>query len=214
MPGSFNVMEAFFRYDPPNSVFRILEERDHLVPFLEFLDFLTSGDCSEDVKAACEDIEEDIIYSFNLINDPDIIFSVDAGSEFAVAGVSLVRHGSEISILLLGGEKTDLGAKTEELKRNLKGSRAVPGREWLNADYESGNIAAVPLLENPEFWQVVVLTRLNIETMTQDVKYLLWDAGAAFTYLTDDVNVYLDENRNYILFELEKTSREVAERIK
>ncbi len=60
----------------------------------------------------------------------------------------------------------------------------------------------------------MVLTRLNIETMTQDVKYLLWDAGAAFTYLTDDVNVYLDENRNYILFELEKTSREVAERIK
>ena len=64
MPGSFNVMEAFFRYDPPNSVFRILEERDHLVPFLEFLDFLTSEDCSEDVKAACEDIEEDIILFF------------------------------------------------------------------------------------------------------------------------------------------------------
>src|SRR5258706_7904578 len=35
MPPSFNVMEAFFRYDAPSSVFRILEERDHLLSFLE-----------------------------------------------------------------------------------------------------------------------------------------------------------------------------------
>jgi hypothetical protein len=215
MPGSFNVMEAFFRYDPANSVFRILDESDHLISFMEFLDFLTSGDCPEDIRGVAENIEEDIIHSYNLTNDPGAItFSVDDGSEFAVGGVSLIRQGAEISILLLAGEKTDLKAKTESLKERLKGSLPAPGKEWLRGVFESADYSAVPLLENPEYWQVLVLTRLNVETMTQDVRYLFWDAGASFIQLTDDVNFFLDEQGNYILPEWQKSAREFAERIK
>ena len=214
MPGSFNVMEAFFRYEPVPSVFRILEERDHLLSFLEFVDFVTSGE-SGNPKDAIESIEEDVIYSYNLTDGPsDITFSVDAGSEFALGGVSLIRRGSELSILMLAGEKTDTAAQTENLKTDLAKTQIVQGREWLQERFESGQHEAVQLLGSKDYWQVLILSRLNIDSMTQDVRHLLWDAGASFLHLSDDIFVYLDRSGEFIKPEFEVTARKQAEKIK
>ncbi len=215
MPGSFNVMEAFFQYEPENSVFRIFDERDHIVSFLDFLDFITSGDGTDDMKVACEAIEDDIIYSYNLSNSPeDFTFSAEDGAEFAAGGFSLVRHGPEISLLILAGEKTDTKVKTEELRKKVPTIMPVPGREWLNEVLESGEHRAVEFLGNSAFWQVLLLTRLNVETMTHDVRYLLRDAGSSFLHLTDDVSLYLNERREYVLPELEKIAKQQAHEIK
>lgn len=213
MPASFNVMEAFFRYEPVPSVFRLLEERDYLVSFLEFVDFVTSGE-SGNTKDAIETIEEDVIYSFNLTDGPSTItFSVDAGSEFAVGGISLTRRGSELTILMLAGEKTDTAAQTEKLKIDLPQTQFVRGREWLKDTFKSGQHQAVPLLETKDYWQVLVLSRFNTDSMTQDVRHLLWDAGASFIHMSDDLFVYLDRNGEFMP-EFETTARQQSEKIK
>src|SRR6185369_457324 len=214
MPGSFNVMEAFFRYEPVPSVFRIFEERDHLLSFLEFVDFVTSGE-SGNPKDAVENIEEDVIYSYNLTDGPsNLTFSVDAASVYAEGGVSLIRRGSELSILMLAGEKTDTAAQTEKLKTDLPKTQAVRGREWLQETFKSGQHQAVQLLGTQDYWQVLVLSRLNIDSMTQDVRHLLWDAGTSFLHLSDDVFVYLDRSGNFIKPEFETTARKQTEKIK
>ena len=214
MPGSFNVMEAFFRYEPALSVFRILEERDHLLSFLEFLDFVTSKESGE-AKNAVESIEENVIYSYNLPDGPsEMTFSVDDGSQFVLGGVSLIRRGSELTFLILAGEKTDTVAQTEKLKDDLLRTQMVSGREWLQETFESGQHQAVRLFGAQDFWQVLVLSRLNIDSMTQDVRHLLWDAGKSFLHLSDDVFVYLDRSGEFIKPEFETTARLQSEKIK
>src|SRR5689334_2251796 len=127
MPASFNVMEAFFSYDPTLSIFRLLKERDHLLSFMEFLDFITSEQsCTP--EEAMESVEEDIIYAYNLTDGPtDMTFSVGTDSEFAVGGVSLIRRGDELNILMLAGEKTDTNVKTEQLKISVQQTRLIRG---------------------------------------------------------------------------------------
>lgn len=61
-------------------------------------------------------MEDGVIYSYDVINHPGAIrFSVNK-SEFGIGGVSLIRHGDEVSVILLAGEQTDLKLKSEELR--------------------------------------------------------------------------------------------------
>lgn len=212
MPSSFSVMEAFFDYVPALSLFKLRAERDNALSFMEFLDYMTSGDSPNDIKGAADSIEENIIYTYNVLNDPeDITFSTIAGPEYGVGGVSLIRHGHEITILLLAGEKTDLDAKTVELAEGHDVAVAY-GREGIEPD-KGLSREAVPLLGKPDFWQTLALTRFNLEDMTYDSRHVHWDAGNCFVVLTDDVSVFLDATGNFLKPEIEATFKKCRERL-
>lgn len=211
MPSSFNVMEAYFEFFPRINVFKIREERDHLLSFIEFLDYVTSGE-SENIIDAIEYLQENVIYSYNFINDPgEITFSVDEGGEYGVGGVSLIRHGTEISILLLAGEKADISMETEKLKDLPESS--VPGKEFIVPDKDKKR-EAVPLLGHKNFWKVIVLTRIDLENMTQNVRYFMRDIGNGYLTLTDDSEVFVKPTGEFISPDYEKCAKEIADEIK
>jgi len=193
LPASFNILEAFYEYKPEYMFFKLREERDHLFSFLEFLDYVTSGDFTDDARDVVECIEEGIIYSYNILNNPgDITFSIDNGTEFGVGGASFVRYGSEINVAMLAGEKTDVILESKKIQEGLSLAKPYPGRESLRPA-EDRKREAVPLMKNNDFWQTVFLSRFDLEDMTQNARYVLKDIGNGFMVLTDDINVFLDE---------------------
>ena len=218
MPASFNVMEAFLEYKPEYSMFRLRDEKEHLFSFVEFLDYVTSSDAVEDIRKVLQYIEEGIIYSYNVVNDPgEITFSINNGTEFGVGGASLVRYGSEVNILLLSGEKTDFAVASEELEKEISSmdKLMVPrGKESLRPA-DDRKREAVPLLGNNQFWQSIVLTRIDFEDMTQNVRYVMKDLGDSFRILTDDVDVFLDDlTGDFMDPSFEDVAKKVAKDIK
>jgi hypothetical protein len=207
MPTSFNLMESFFDYIPDCNYFRLRPETDYLISFPAFLDFVTSPDVPSSIYELDAHLADGQIYSFNVLNDPkEILFSIDEGREYAVGGVSLIRHGAELNILLLAGEKTSTSDKTKELRKDLKVVDTYPGKEGI-ASSDDRELEAVPLLGNPDLWQVVVLTRMDIRTMTNDVRYVLFDNGNSYAVATDDINVFLGRDGSFVKPDYEEIAK-------
>lgn len=191
MPSSFNVVEAFLEYTPAPSVFRLRKEIDHFVSYSSYLDYITSRDVEYDEQKALEYIEENTIYSFNFTEKPeDTLFSIDVNREFAVSGISMVRHGHEVSIILLAGLHTDTMKQSEELQRmDATSYKPAVGREDI-APADDLTTKAESLAGNKMFWRCLALSRIDYEHMTQGVRYILEDCGTRYNVITDDVDTF------------------------
>jgi len=199
MPSSFNVMEAYFDFVLDACYFKLLPEKDHLFSFLEFLDYVTSNNAPSNIGEVLQNLEDSIIYSYNITNSPgDITFSIDRGSEYGFGGVSLVRHGNEVCILLLAGQKTDLTERTKTLQGKIEGQPS-PGKESIKPADDKVR-EAVPLLGNRQFWQTIVLTRIDLEFNSMDVRYVLTDCGDHFRIESDDQNLWRRSAPPYDIF--------------
>ena len=214
MPSSFNVMEAFFEHRPELCFFRLRDEKDHLFSMPEFIDYVTSPDEVIDINETVDCMEEGVIYSYDTVTKiEDFTFSSNKSAEYAVAGVSLIRYGTEINMLLLTGEKTDLSEATKALKE-MEDVVHFTGRESIkpSADFKR---EAVPLLGSRDFWQTLVLTRFDLNDATQDVRYLMRDNGDGFSLKTDDINPFINPaSGKFDTEELKDVFKRVVEEIK
>lgn len=196
MPSSFNVMEAFMQFDWKYNYFSLRKENDHLLSFIEFLDFVTSNEL-EDIKEAIEYLEEGIIYSYNFINNPaDFIITSNNGAEYGICGASLVKYESEISIILLAGEKADLNKETEilsEIEETL--SRPQKGLIKPNPGLKR---EAVAIDEDNSMWKIIALTRIDVEDLTLNIRYIMKDIGNSYIVSTDDINSFVKSNGEFI----------------
>jgi len=209
LPSSFNVVEAFNKFITPSATFKIKEEKDYIFSFGDFLDFATSSELSNDLFAAKEAMQEEVIYSFNSIDDPeDFIFSTNDGDEFGVLSVSLIRHDNEVSVMLLGGQSCDLEEETKHLDfTKIKRFRNVKPADSLLAE-------AVPLIKGRNLWRTIVLVRLDLNSSTIDARYVYQDAGNRYIGITDDLDCFTDSQGNFIDEELEECLKDMEVRIK
>ena len=187
MPSSFNVMEAFYSYTPKLAIFKILPEKDHLFSSVQFLDFVTSRDAPSDFGQAASILENNVIYSYNVINDlSDITFSIEKGTKCAIGGVSIIRHDTEVSILMLAGQETDLSKQSDKL-RAMPVSDPYPGKEQITPA-EGLVRQAEALFGSSNFWKTLVGVRIDVSTATLDARYVLLDCGDSYIDYTDDLS--------------------------
>jgi hypothetical protein len=214
MPASFNAMEAFYQFAQDLCIFKLYPEKEHLFSSLQFLDYATSPNSPDDVREVLQSIEDSVIYSYNIINSPeDITFSTNDGIEYAIGGSTIIRHGTEVCVLLLAGQKTDLTERTRELAELPKGNY-FPGKELITPAEDLVR-EAVPLLGNKQFWQKLVLSRFDLETATFDVRYVLTDAGDHFRIETDDTSIFRQGIPPYdVLPEFEEEAKRQTNNIK
>ena len=212
MPTSFNIMEAFYEYIPKYNVFKIFDEKDNLLSFVEFLDYVTSPEFRDPFSDIRHYTEEEKIYSYNLTNSlDDFIFSSGEGTEFVVGGASIIRHANEVTILLLAGEKSDLTKLAKDIP-DFERLDKIPGKESIVPAKERKR-EPVSLFNDNRYLQILAIARLDIETLTIDARYLLKDYGDSFVVLTDDVSGFLNYQGKFIRPEYEETSKEIAKRI-
>jgi hypothetical protein len=220
MPSSFNVLRPFYYYDRDLLMFRLEAERDHLFSFSDFVDFATSSDAPHDPFEAARSIPVRSIHSFNNLDDPhDITFSTESGGEYGVGGVSFVCEGNELTVMIVGGRISHLEAETQLLDSPAPFEPSV-GR-WAIQPAENLKLEAAPLPGTQDMWKILAIARVDLKKRSEDVRYVLTDAGNRFLIDTDDPQI-LDEtlfgrpnlveekltrlNEMQVLFELCKTA--------
>jgi hypothetical protein len=198
MPSSFNTAEAFTRFLPDLSAFKLLPEVDHIVSFVDYLDFVTSDDDGLKDLAGLSFMEENVIYSYNGSHDPEeLTFQCLGASIFAVSGVSLVKHGTEVNVLMLAGQKCNLDEKTSELEAAFLNLQPTGHRQHIKPS-EDLHIEAVPLIEGTSLWKTIVMCRIDTIGFSIDVRYIAHDCGISFQSMTDDISVFLDSDGSFL----------------
>lgn len=197
MPSSFNTVEGFIRFIPNISVFKLLREIDHIVSFEDYLDFVTSDDDGLRDLEGAKFMDEDVIYSYNGSHNPEsLMFQCADSLSFAVSGISLVKHGSEVNVLMLAGQKCDLEEETRNIEESFATMTPSPSKQYLKPS-EDLKVEAVPLLEGSSLWKTIVMCRIDIVSSSIDVRYIAQDCGNSFHSMTDDINVFMDGSGSF-----------------
>ncbi len=211
MPSSFNVLEAFFEYDEELLFFKLLDEENHMLSMFDYVDFATSADFKEAKGLVLDHMVEDLIYHFDVTDElGGITFSSDAGDLYVIGGVSMVRRGQEVVVLLLTGQATDTEAESKKLA--VQTIKETPGKEQIRPD-KNRTREAVKLFGKTEYWKTLVHCRIDIETGTIDARYVQQDAGDSFVTITDDISGMLNPNGEFLDVEYKSLYDSMVQRI-
>ncbi|PHX52854.1 hypothetical protein AO354_01565 [Pseudomonas syringae pv. syringae] len=210
MPSSFNTAEGFIRFLPDVAVFKLLREVDHIVSFEDYLDFVTSDDDGLKDLEGAKFMDDDVIYSYNGSHNPEnLTFQCADSLSFAVSGISLVKHGSEINVLMLAGQKCDLEEEAKNIEEALTMLTPSPNKLYIKPS-EDLKVEAVPLVEGSSLWKTIVMCRIDIVSSSIDVRYIAQDCGTSFNSMTDDINVFMDSTGGFVDARHEKVAKASA----
>lgn len=182
MPTSFAFAECFFEYQPRLNYFKLRPEREYIFSFNYFIDWLTSVSDENTLERLSFHMDEGVIYSFNVSEHPKIFeFSMRCGNSLCVAGTSLMRSGSEIAVLLLGGES----GKREDIEK-YRNITSRPGKEQIKPD-ATLQFERVMLDGVPDRQRILAMIRFDLADKTSSFRYYAEDLGNKFLCHTDDI---------------------------
>lgn len=188
MPASFNVLEGFYNWNPDLFCFELFDEEEHLISFFDFVDFITSNDCVDSIDYFINNVNDDLIYSYNIINDVrDITFKTTDSKEYVVGGVSFIKRSNEVIMLIIAGELGDTDILTKQLPDISEG---IKTKSYLHPG-KNRKREAVKLFDRKDIWKVNVYIRIDLDTKTIDSRYIQKDNGDFFSTITDDVGMLL-----------------------
>jgi hypothetical protein len=131
-------------------------------------------------------MSEGSVYSYDMMSSESSV-RILADRQQVFAGAAFVRHGHEMSCLLLAGEKPPFVPDDKVAAMLPEGI----SRKGITAD-PTLTVKDRYLDLYPEFARVIVLTRLDLRRGNYDVRYVNLDSGLGFTVFTDDFSVFGD----------------------
>ncbi len=198
MPMLFNIMESYFRYHKPHIYFELLEEENYLISFFDFLDFITSNEFSENKSLITENLVEDIIYNFNIGSDlAEIKIKTDNDIEFIVAGLSIIRRGNEVTILLISGSNEKRSTDDIKIELNTEYSNKRELLEKYKKDTQGQKQQPLYIDEQESYAKTLVICRLDLQTETIDARYIAEEYEHSFSVQTDEIDTFIDHNGDY-----------------
>jgi len=197
-PTSFNILESFFTYNVKNSVLQLVdEEESYGLSLFDFVDFVTNKEFDLAQIDLYENITENLIYHFSFTSGFDEInFSTEKGKLFYISGLSLVRQGHEISILMQAGESYDRN-KAEEYFKNITVESIKesirPEKKGLHHHWDdTEEIPRVVNLEGrDDLWLHTVAVLFDLETQTLDLRHVARDENLNYNLFSDDFHSLL-----------------------
>jgi hypothetical protein len=192
LPTSFNVMESFLQFDDELFIFDLRQEREHLLRLHDYFDWYTKGQgMPDDPKILMDIIEEGITHSYDVAGDTGEYTISAEGSRLAIAGLSMIRHENELSVILLAGENPPYPP-----------DKNIPTAEELTGKPTKGKEGILPaqdlsiedryLTGMQGFSKVILLTRFDLVTKKHDVRYINIDIGKGYLVHTDDIEALRD----------------------
>jgi hypothetical protein len=197
MPSSFRVLEGFYEWRPDLFMFQIFEEVEHLFSVFDFVDYLTSDLNNNDIDYFLEHVEDDLIYSYNILNDVnEITFKTKDSLEYVIGGVSILKRKNEAYIMLIAGEKGNTDKFNDDFPHE---TTAYARKSYIKSD-QSLKRGAVKLFDKKDIWKVNLYMRIDLLTKTIDLRYIQKDMGNMLSTITDDIGMLassLDRDRDY-----------------
>lgn len=205
MPMMFNIMEAFFNYRKPEMYFELIEEENYLISFFDFIDYITSKEFDENKILIDKNITSDIIYNFNVGKDlEEIKFKNDADEEFIIAGVSIIRRENEITVLMITGKKRteNISINRDSFKFNEQNPNKSEIIDEIKETLKTQEFEYEYLDDDKKYIKVLVASRIDLDTMTIDARYVAEESNLMFNVVTDEIDGYLSEKGDFISEEL------------
>lgn len=199
LPAAFNILEGFFKWHKKYFFFELYEEQEHLFSTYDFFDFVTSNECSNNLDYFKDNVDDDLIYSYNILNNiKDLTFLNNDSKEYVIGGVSFIKRNSEIFLLAVVGELGDLTRITAELPEiDLSQGRSyIKPAEGLERKAEA-------LLGLNDVWKVNIYAKIDVESMTIENRYIQKDVGTSYHTITDDINCFgtvIEDSNKFIEF--------------
>lgn len=208
MPQSFNLIEAFTEYHPAEIAFFLRREVEHSFSLSAFLDYVTAPGIKLEKKLTEEFLDEGVIYNFSNIDaENDIELFIEGGVLFYISGFSLVRHGTEVSLLSVLGIKADLSVESKRLaeKNMFVSARIAPDKQQIFEDSQSQPSSAVPLVKGLAYWKCAAAVRYDLLGNTTQARAFLQDCESAYITITDDLDGFIGSDGKWLSESAQKT---------
>lgn len=190
-PSSFNALEPFFIYNHHNSIIQLIDqEESYGVSLFDFLDYVTEPNFNLSDIDFYENIPEKIIYHFTFSGFEEINFTNSQGKTFVIGGLSLVRQGNEVAMLIQAGESYDKNEAEEYFKKHTR----IHLEESINTrkkalgfeiDYE-GDPKVIHFNDRDDLWLHAVALLFDLESKTIDIRHVARDENINYKIITDD----------------------------
>ena len=197
LPTSFNVVESFLSFSNEFLAFDLREEREHLLRLYEYFDWYTASSFPDKPFALTDILPEGIVYAYNAIAPLEDFLLATDDSSLRIVGVAMVRHGQELSAMIVAGENPPFPSDADlskGLAQQLAEVTPFPGKEGLKID-PSYEVKDRYVPELPDHSRVIMLARFDLNNSKFDVRYVNLDVGASYMVLTDDRMVFYDESQ-------------------
>jgi hypothetical protein len=206
-PTSFNVVEAFLRFEPQYMIFDLREEIEHLVSVDEYFTWYEKNTLPKKPQILKEIMTEGVVYSYEMISEANSL-RISGDSQQVFAGVSFVRHHNELSCLLLAGENPPLQSDEDVLK--MFSLPSTPAKKGITPHPDLTTKDRY-LDGYPSFAKVILLARFDLEASKHDVRYVNLDTGPSYSVFTDDPSVF-DGMSQGAIAQAQKTALDGLER--
>ena len=133
-------------------------------------------------------MQECVNYSFNMTGDASGYRLKTDTSEIVIAGVSLIRHGNELSCILVGGENPPF--HPDEAYRKYAGKLLMsrPEKECLKPDPDLTADDRY-LGHLPGYARVILLAHFDLAAKQYHIRYLNLDYGNGYDVINDDYSI-------------------------
>jgi hypothetical protein len=186
-PTSFNVVESFLQFDNEFFIFDLRQEREHLLRLHDYFDWYTKDQgIPDDPKILIDIIEEGITHSYDVAGDTGEYTISGEGSRLAIAGLSMIRHENELSVILFAGENPPYPPDKDILAMSFSNGARPKGHEGISPAQDL-SIRDRYISGMQGFSKVILLTRIDLVTKKHDVRYLNVDTGPSYMVFTDDI---------------------------
>jgi hypothetical protein len=190
-PTSFNILEPFFIFNHHNSVIQLLsEEESYGVSLVDFLDHVTDRSFDLEKIDFYDNIPENVIYHFSFTTGFDEINFSNNGKTFIIGGLSLVRQGNEVSILMQAGESYDKQQADEYFKKHTRSSieqSLIPSKKALGMHLENEEEPrVVNFKERSDLWAHNVAMLFDLKSKSIDLRFVARDENISFSLFSDD----------------------------
>ncbi|MBK3780423.1 GIY-YIG nuclease family protein [Paraburkholderia aspalathi] len=192
MPTSHQIGGSFFNQRYTGSVYLLWPERDYLVSFSDFLDFVTAGDSPKVDLGLGYTLTEGVIYNVTASDDAsDLLLATQGDAAFGFRAASMLRTGDDLVMLVSVAEQLSPSA-IEHLAR-VAGSRitnVAPEKvELIQHLQERGSDEFGPgrvvRIEDTDLLPTTAMIRFNLKKRSVEGRCLLRDLGDRFDTLTD-----------------------------
>lgn len=190
-PTSFNTLEPFFFFNPQNSIIQLHnEEESYAISLVNFLDFVTEKSFDLDKIDFYENIPESVIYHFSFTPGFEEINFSNNAKTFIISGLSLVRQGNEVSVLMQAGESYDKQEADEYFKGYTRSSvenSINPYKKSLGMHLEiREEPKVVKFKDKNELWAHNVAILFDLKNKSIDLRFVARDENTSFNLFTDD----------------------------
>jgi hypothetical protein len=193
LPTSFNVVESFLHLRRDTWFWEIREETEHLLSLADYFDWYGQHESQLSAMMLSNVLKNARVYSYNFVNNQNADTLRTAESGLVIAGASLIRHKTELSLMVLAGESppnppdSEIGTGTDyrpmKHKEELTPASDLSTKDRYLDRYASGF---------PGYSRVIVLIRLDLDDGRYNVRYVNLDVGNGYHVLSDDVHLLDD----------------------